>query len=302
MNSRMYGECIWIAKTLKNCKRGLSLEELNNIWLNDENLSGGIEIGQRKFQRHKKVLLNSFGIKIECDKEDGYRYYISNPEAMEDDEVVNWIINSLSVTERLSRCISLYDRILLPPVPTTDERFDIITEAMRINHMVMFNYLAYGASVVKPVELAPYCLKFYRQRWYLLGRYGTCRFCTFCLDRMSNASVTDRFFEMDPNFKAAEYFEDIVGIVRKNGEKVISVVVRAFKDEPYYLRDVPIHSSQKEIGSGDGYTDFMFNLIPNLEFYGYLLQRGSRVKLLSPASMVEEITRFINEMGENYGI
>lgn len=301
MNSRMYGECIWIAKTLKKNRRGLSLEELNKIWINEADLSGGIEIGQRKFQRHKKVILNSFGIKIECDKDDGYRYYISNPEAMDDEAVMTWIVNSLSVTERLSRCISLYDRILLPPVPSADERFDIVTEAMRINHTVMFRYLAYGTNTYKHVEVMPYCLKFYRQRWYLLGRYERGWFCTYCLDRMTDVKVSDHLFQMDPEFRAADYFEDIIGIVRRNGEVLTSVVIRAFDDEPCYLRDAPIHSSQMEIGSGEGYTDFMYRLLPNLEFYGYLLQRGSRVKLLSPAPMVTEITRFIGKMKERYG-
>jgi predicted DNA-binding transcriptional regulator YafY len=78
------------------------------------------------------------------------------------------------------------------------------------------------------------------------------------------------------------------------------IVLRAFGDENYYLRDLPIHKSQREIGSGDGYTDFMIELRPNKELIAYLLSRRERLKVLSPDSIVEEMKAGIDKMKANY--
>jgi hypothetical protein len=67
------------------------------------------------------------------------------------------------------------------------------------------------------------------------------------------------------------------------------VVIRTFDDEHHYLRDLPLHHSQKEIGRGDGYVDFELKLHINKELSGYILSRGKRMKVLKPLSFAREI-------------
>lgn len=299
MSSRMYGECRWLVETLEK-KKKISLREINELWLKDEIIGNGIEIGRKKLKRHRDAIKLLYGIKIECDIEDDNKYYISNPEALKDSGIAKWMMDVLAVSEKLQACNSLHDRILLEPVPSADKRFDIIINAMMTNHLVSFDYFRYGNIEEKHVDIKPYCLKYYRQRLYMLGRYDSGNFSTYCIDRMINVRIHPKTFEMDPEFNASAYFEDIIGLVKRKDKDVQRIVIRAFDDEGYYLEDVPLHLSQKKLGQTERYMDFEYHLRPNLEFMGLILQRGSRLKLLSPDSMAEEICNIIEKMKENY--
>jgi hypothetical protein len=105
--------------------------------------------------------------------------------------------------------------------------------------------------------------------------------------------------EVDPNFDVNEYFGEFYGIYN-SGRDIMKIVIRAFGDEAFYLRDLPIHKSQREIGSGDGYTDFMIKLRPNKELIAYLLSRRERLKVLSPDCIIDDMKAAITAMMANY--
>lgn len=57
-----------------------------------------------------------------------------------------------------------------------------------------------------------------------------------------------------------------------------SLVLSAFGKEANYLRDLPLHASQRELAQGDGYADFEMTLRPTEDFYTPLLARGTAIK------------------------
>jgi hypothetical protein len=83
--ARIYQQYIWIVSVLRQYKR-LSLEEINNLWMRDD-VIGGTPLNRKSFMRHKDAILNMFGVIIECDKEHGYKYFIANPEVLNDDSL-----------------------------------------------------------------------------------------------------------------------------------------------------------------------------------------------------------------------
>ena len=111
--------------------------------------------------------------------------------------------------------------------------------------------------------------------------------------------MTNEKFVIDPDFDATEYFEEFYGIYN-SGRDMTKIILRAFDNEGYYLRDLPLHKSQREIGSGDGYTDFMIELRPNKELIGYILSRRERLKVLSPDSIIDDMVEAIDAMKANY--
>ena len=78
------------------------------------------------------------------------------------------------------------------------------------------------------------------------------------------------------------------------------VVLRAYGDESLYLRDLPIHHSQVEIGDGDGYTDFECYVRPTLDFCGQILSRGCRLQVLKPQSLADKIHQMLADALKNY--
>ena len=91
--------------------RRISLVELNERWV-ETDMSGGVEMARTTFNRHKDAIQDIFGIYIECDRRDGYRYYIGNPEVLEDDSVQNWMLSTLSLSNVISESLSLKERIM----------------------------------------------------------------------------------------------------------------------------------------------------------------------------------------------
>ncbi|MBO7117211.1 MAG: WYL domain-containing protein [Bacteroidales bacterium] len=67
------------------------------------------------------------------------------------------------------------------------------------------------------------------------------------------------------------------------------VWIRAFGKEANYLRDLPLHASQRELAQGDGYADFEMTLRPTEDFYTPLLARGAAIKVLEPQALADAI-------------
>ena len=57
----------WIVNTIYNKgERGLSLKELNDKWIHDENISNGEPLPRQTFDRWKGNILMMLGVNIEC--------------------------------------------------------------------------------------------------------------------------------------------------------------------------------------------------------------------------------------------
>ena len=106
--AKIYQQYIWIVNTLRQYKK-LSLEELNKLWMKDQ-VIGGRPLVRQTFAKHKDAILNMFGVIIECDLEDKYRYYIANPEVLEND--------SLECNSHGDRYLGMTAAMTQAPVPT----------------------------------------------------------------------------------------------------------------------------------------------------------------------------------------
>lgn len=66
------------------------------------------------------------------------------------------------------------------------------------------------------------------------------------------------------------------------------------------MRDLPIHHTQIEIGSGDDYTDFEYHVRPTLDFCGQILSRGSRLQVLKPQLLADKICQMLADALKKY--
>ena len=78
------------------------------------------------------------------------------------------------------------------------------------------------------------------------------------------------------------------------------IVIRAYGYERFYLRDLPIHSSQREIGQGEDFADFELFLRPTIDFSGHLMSRGNLIKVLTPQWLADEIRDMHREAAMMY--
>ncbi|MGL5981033.1 MAG: WYL domain-containing protein [Phocaeicola sp.] len=287
----IFKEYIWLLNTIYKAKN-ITLEEISQQWMKTE-MSGGLPMPRSSFNRYKDAIEDIFDVKIECERIGGYKYYIGNTKQLEEDTIQNWMLSTLSVNNIISESRSVHDRIMLESTPSDGEHLRMVIDAMKVNKVIKIGYKKYNSDNLKEIMVEPYCVKLYHRRWYLLARYNdeSHVFRTFSFDRILNLSVTDVIFKIDPEFKIKKHYHDSYGIVSGDGTATEQVVIRAFDTEGAYLRDLPIHASQKEIVSEETYSDFELSLRPTLDFKGYIVSRGSRIKVLKPEWLANEIRK-----------
>lgn len=274
-------------------------------------MSGGVEFARTTFNRHKDAIEDIFGIFIDCDRRDGHKYYIGNEEVLRDTSIQNWMLNTLSVNNVISESLSLQDRILLESIPSGGTNLNLVIEAMKSKRKIEVEYKRYGYDSSKRYVMEPYCIKLWKQRWYLLGHFHRPAtkdseemdfFAVFSFDRILSLTKTDEKYEVRPDFFADEYFNEFYGVLADNNVAVQKVLIRAYGKERFYLRDLPLHHSQKEIVKGEDYSDFEIHLRPTFDFTSELVGLGAYIKVLEPQWLADEVCRIHMQALDNYKI
>ena len=292
----LFRKYIWLVNTIHRAGR-ITLAEINDKWMSAD-ISEGQPLARATFNRHKAAIEEIFDIFIDCDRRDGYTYFIGNAEVLEGNTLQRWLLSTLSVGHIVTDNIQLQDRMLLEYVPSGQGALQTIIDAMKNGVAVSFNYTKYGANMSKGVTVEPYCVKLSGQRWYMLGHFsealadgehepGALR--VYSLDRISELKATSFHFVMDPDFSPADYFADCYGVTVGDGTRPQRVVVRTLPWLSYYLNDLPLHHSQREVYRCEEYTDFELFIRPTRDFVNHLIGWGDAVKVLEPESLVETV-------------
>ena len=286
----LFREYIWLVNTIYKARK-ISLSEINEKWI-ETDYSGGVEFSRTTFHRHKIAIEDMFGIYIECDRKNGFKYYIGNDYVLQENSVQNWMLSTLSVSSLLAESMSLNERILLENVPSGGDKLKMVIKAMKESKKISITYRRYGGHVTRTFDVEPYCVKLFGQRWYLLGRFADRGMATFSIDRILEIKIINEKFKFDEDFDAANYFSDCFGVMLDENSKPEKVLIRAYGYEPYYLRDLPLHHSQHEIQSTEEYSDFELRLKITSDFKSKLLSRGEWIEILEPKALAEEIVEW----------
>ena len=294
--AKIFQQYIWIVTLLRLHPR-LTLEEISRRWIQDKVIDGK-PLSRISFYRHKDAILNMFGIVIECDVEHGYQYYIANPEMLDEGSVESWMLSTLTVNNALSNSASLKGRILLESVPAGEEYLQTIINAMHNGRCINMTYRRFGAESQQRV-VAPYALKLFHRRWYLLAFTGH-HIATYSLDRMLSVSLSDDTFVMPNDFSASDYFKDYFGVTTTDDVPLVHVVIRVSGWAPDYLRTLPLHHSQREIATTADYADFAFDIRPTPDFIGELMSYGDSLEVLQPADLRQKIYKSLKDTLKTY--
>lgn len=272
-------------------------------------MSGGINIARSTFNRHKDAIQDIFGIYIDCDRKHGYEYYIGNANVLSEDTVQNWIISTISVNNIILESKSLNDRILLPQIPCNDY-LQIVIDAMKKKVRIAIKYRRYESDKITNVNFEPYCLKLFNQRWYVLAHFHSDAtlnkeehdyFGIYSFDRILEMTLTDIKFEIQKDFDAQTYFSECFGVIAGDGTPAQHIILRIYNHLRCYLKDLPLHSSQKIINQGENYTDYEYYLRPTKDFCGHLLSFGNQVKVIKPQNLADKISQIAIDTLKVYG-
>lgn len=290
---------VWLVETIYKAKK-ISLKEINSKWL-ETDLSEGLEIPRRTFHTWRNEVEDLFGIEIQCDKTDGDRYFIEDRDKLKNNSLQSWLLNTMSVNNMLLENKTLSDRILLENIPSGQDYLSIVTDAMKKSKVLEITYKGYWSEHEHTFPVAPYCVKLFRQRWYLVGNsvYED-KIRIYSLDRVLNASLTEEPFKYPKDFSPEVYFQDCFGVIRDDGIEVETVKLRVNVNQANYLRSLPLHPSQEETERNADYSIFTLHVRPTFDFQQELLWNGNELEVLEPLWLREKIAGVVKRMGEMY--
>ena len=161
-------------------------------------------------------------------------------------------------------------------------------------------YKSFNSTSKVEIELHPYYLKQYNNRWFVFGRNPSYDNITnLALDRINKVELIEKsFIETDIDFK--EYFEDIIGVTFNEKANPIPVILRVDKSLWPYIETKPIHGSQKVMNKTDDFTDIKLELIPNYELESLILQHGEKITVLEPETLSNKIQDRIQQLIKKY--
>jgi hypothetical protein len=299
MGNDSLNKYLWLLDIIKRAGK-ITFEEINEQWVRSV-YSHGEEIPLRTFHRWRDTIERMFDININCERKGGYYYYIENESELNGTTFQQWLLDSFYMSNLISESRQLKDRILLEYIPSGREHLSTIIEAIRNKIEISIVHQSYRADSPKEYTVQPYCIKLFNQRWYILGmckEVDSIR--TFGLDRIHSIRHLKTTFEFPTDFDAVKYYNECFGIVSDDGTKVETIKLKVYGLQRYYLRSLPLHSSQQEIDSADDYSIFQYQVRPTFDFRQALLSKGSEVEVLEPIAFREEMKNEIQNMKNRY--
>lgn len=292
---------VWVIETIYR-RHKISYNDLNELWVKDTDISRGKDLPKRTFDNWRVVIGDMFGIDISNENSGRYRYYIENEEDINENGIRSWLYNAFSVSNALANSQSIKDRILLEYIPSGQEYLHPIISAMKDNRVLNITYHSYWKDVESNFDVQPYCVKLFRQRWYMVAKstYYDEGPRIYSLDRIRELNTKDETFVMPKDWNAEDYFNGCFGIIADQSVEKQMVKLKATAIQAKYIRDLKIHESQKEIERNEEYSIFTFNIRPQFDFQQEILKNGEEVEVLEPQWLREEIAGKIKRMSDSY--
>ena len=293
---------VWLVETIHRAKKrgGITLKEIQSRWL-DSDLSEGTELSRRTFINNIHSIEELFEINIECGS--GYRYNIEYGDCFDEGSTRSWMLNAFSLHAMVSNSRKLKERVLLEDMPSGRNFLEDIIKAMRDNHVIFISYYSYNSEKYYEFDIHPYFVKAFKKRWYVVAYSpGTDDIRCYALDRMENVIISDKVFKMPKDLKPAEYFKDCFGIINNEDSEVQKVVLKIDAFQSNYIRNLPLHESQKEMKRTDEYSIFEYHLKPEFDFEQEIFSNMDTMEVLEPQRLREEITQRLKNLTGKYQI
>ncbi len=299
MAKNLLNKYVWLVETIYKAKK-ISFEDVNRRWM-DNDMSEGKELPKRTFHKWRIQIEEMFGLIIENENCGQYRFFIQNADDLRNGSMRSWLFNTLTVSNLMMESASIKDKILFEEIPDGQQFLPVILEALKKNTVLEMTYQSFWRDEANTFTVEPYCLKAFKQRWYLVARSPYLdKVMIYALDRVHELEPTALHFDYPEDFKAEEYFEDCFGIIADRNYDVETVKFKVAAGQANYLRTLTLHQTQKEIERNDEYSIFTVRLRPTFDFRQEILTMGSDIEVLSPKWFRAELAEISEHMWNKY--
>ena len=308
-------------------RKRLTFEEIADEWKEARVNQDSDVLDKRTFHRYRENIQSQFGITVECNKSDGYRYCLKR-DPVDNDDVTEWMLSSLRLAS-LGDMLKFHNKVMLDTPPYNTEYLDDILAAIDKQYLLKFKYVS-GFGAESDIVLQPAFVRYFKQRWYVIGVKSEERRVKNSNAKVDgdvdlNADIDERKLvrclpfdrisflklicekhplskEMKKFLTPDNYYEDCFGIYRMEDVPVEKIRIRAFYPEYNLIEEVPLHDSQEKVGEyADGaYREYTLRVRPTRDFLQELLWHGRNLMVLKPESLRQKMIAILQDMTKSY--
>ena len=301
MAKNYFKSYIWLLETLQS--RGpLTLAEIKKLWMRSSVNDEGKELATRTFANHVASIADIFGIDILCDRRDN-TYYIENDGDLDGQGIRTWMLDALSLNSLLNESAGMKNRVFFENVPSSHQFLTTVIQAIRDNRKLKVKYQGYTMEQDRVFEIEPYFIREFKRRWYLYGHkdYDKDRKPhMYALDRMLEVEIMPDTFKMPEDIDATSWFSSLYGVRKYDDMKSQKVLLKVYGRQVRYFRSLPLHSSQEEVETKQGYSVFSYFLAPDYDFIQDILSFGEGVEVTEPSNLRMKIVEKVQMMNRIY--
>ena len=288
---------IWLLNTI--IRGPISRAEIDEKWARaNANEYKQEHLPESNFHRWKSAIELLFDVTI---KHNAFNeYYIDEAADLRGTNLRTRMLNIMSIDSLLKDSKELSNQILFEPVPSGEKFLAPIIEAMRDKCVLQMTYQGFGKPRPYTFPIEPYCLKMFKQRWYVLARSPyTDEIRVYGLDRIHKIEPTNTKYEHPDGCTAERYFQNVYGITALDGEPE-KITISISEEQAPYLRTLPLVDSQKEIEPINGYPAFSFYVYPSEDFCQELRKYGSDLEVHEPEWLRKYFAEDAQKVNEMY--
>ena len=293
-----YARCLWIVNTLNNYGK-TTLKELNDRWIKSPINDEGEEILPRTFFRDREFIGDFFQLDIEYDKR-LRKYELVGSNEIKGTPLVKYLLGNFHISHLSSITMKHKDKVMVQDVNTGVELLAIVMDAIDRRRTLSFKYTSYYQKDKEySYEVIPCFIRLFEHRWYLICEYmDHSQTRVLALERMHDMKVGKKEVIPSPHINPTDFYRDCFGIIHDD-KHPMCVRIKVYDKQVDYVRSLPIHSSQKEIETGEEYAIFEYRVRPSFDFVQHLLWH-KKVEVLTPLSLREEMKKELEEMLRRY--
>jgi predicted DNA-binding transcriptional regulator YafY len=277
-------------------KSPATLKDINNYLERESEIQGyDFRISKRTLKRDLEDIFSLYKIDIQYDFSAKVYRIVSQDEPDLNNRMLEAFdtFNALNQTEGISRFIHFEKRR-----PNGTENFHGILHAIQNSKMIKYTYHKYWNDEVSIRLLAPYGLKEFKNRWYVIGKDekdGEIK--TFGLDRITELEITAKKFSYPQGFDLNEIFANCFGIINPKNLKPEKIVLSFDAEQGKYIKSFPLHSSQQVLKDDDNKLHISLYVLPSFDMIMEILSYGERVTVIQPTTLREEVkTRYLKAL------
>ncbi|HZL10636.1 MAG TPA: WYL domain-containing protein [Prolixibacteraceae bacterium] len=257
--------------------------------LESEIESYNFSVSKRTFQRDLEDIRSLYNIDIQYDFSRKV-YFID----LDDQPEVNVRIleafetfNALNISDRLSNHIHFENRR-----PAGTENLYGLLHAIKNRLQIKFTYHKFWDEDSSERIAEPYALKEFNSRWYILAKERNGDIVkSFGLDRLTNLEITRTTFKFPNEYNIEESYRYCFGIISPNGEEPQEIILSFDPVQGKYIKSLPLHTTQQILVDNAKELQIKLTLFVTYDLIKELLSYGEYVKVIQPASLIDEIRK-----------